>query len=524
MKFEKYLFYFLVILHLIPVIILPYFVTHDGPAHVYNANLIYHLLFESNSAVSDFFRFNPQILPNWISHLLLGVFALIMAPENAEKLVIILYTITFPLAFRSLVLQINPSSVAASYLVFPFLHAFCILTGLYSFCLGLCLMFYVLSEFRKSDNLPGKEKIFWFSVCMLLIFFSHLFAFMLTMFCIGFMITWNLITKEESGKQSMDTGMSNWWKRVGYLLLVSAIPLILTGAFTFHQACKTDTVIPEFNTMLKMFLDIRPVIALNYMQEQVYSRPLLYIYIVLFFSAIYAKVQNHRKNKARILVPGDGWLLLSMMMTVFYFILPDDIFSGGIVAIRFSLMSFLFLILWFAALSPQRVVVAGAVVSVVSALLLLNVRYPALRMLSNEAKDFATCESHIEEGKTLLTLNYSDNWMMDNVASYIADRKCIILLDNYEANQVHFPLMWKPQRNPDEILGNAGKSNRPCIDLNKFKRFTGKDVEYILVMKQPAGLTDSCTIIANEAILVGYKEIFRTPVQSGILYRKSIRP
>gem|GEM_PF-4258636 len=38
------LFSFLLFLNLIPILLLKYFVTLDGPSHLYNANLIKHLL------------------------------------------------------------------------------------------------------------------------------------------------------------------------------------------------------------------------------------------------------------------------------------------------------------------------------------------------------------------------------------------------------------------------------------------------------------------------------------------------
>ncbi len=522
MKFEKYFFYFLVLVHLIPLITLPYFVTHDGPAHVYNAQLIFRLLFE-NGAATSFFQFNPQVLPNWISHLLLALFNQVMDANLSECLVIGIYILAFPITFRALVLRIRPSAIAAVYLVFPFVQAFSILTGLYSFCLGLCLLFFVLAQFQASDYLPDNKKFLWISVWMLLIYFSHLFVFILTILTIGFIISWQQIVNYGPSLKNIFSEFHFWWKRIRWLLLVSALPLLLTFLFAFQQASKTDSEIPEFSTMLQLFKDVRPVISLDYEAEKVYSQPLFYVYVLLFFAGCISKIRQYRREKSSFLVLSDAWLLLSLLMALFYFFLPDDIFSGGIVAIRFCLMSYLFFILWLAAFSPWRFLVGGAFISVLASVLLLVQRYPSLRSLSNEAQDFATCSDKIEAGKTLLTLNYSDNWMLDNIASYIASDKDIVLLDNYEANQVHFPLIWKENRNPDVILGNSGKSNRPCIDLEKFKSYTGFYVDYILVMNRPNDLTDSCSLLVNDQLKSGYEQVFVTPLHNGVLYQKKIQ-
>jgi len=520
MKFEKYFFYGLILVHLLPVILLPYFVTHDGPAHVYNANLIQQLIFVKGGLASFFFEFNPQVLPNWISHLLLGLFNQVVDPAVSERIVIGIYIIAFPLSFRALILAVNPRAFAATYLIFPYVQAFSILTGLYSFCLGLCLMFYVLYKWQRSGLPMNRRGQILFSIWLVLIYFSHLFVFMLAMLSLGFMISWKYFSTFGPSIKRIFENISLWWKEFRLLLLVSLIPLFLTFLFAFHQASKTDSEIPEFDTMLELFIDVRPIIALNYDMEKVYSKPLFFVYLILLLAGLVMKIRSSVKHKQKIIQIEDGWLILSGIMTIFYFFLPDDIFSGGIVAIRFCLMSYLFLIIWLSAYSPRKLMVGGAVLSVIASCLLLNQRQPALRSLSNDAVDFVYCKEHIDSERTLLTLNYSDNWMLDNIASYIADDKNILLLDNYEANQVHFPLIWKKDRDPDKILGNSGKVNRPCIDLRKYKSFTGMEVDYILVMKRPSEVVDSCTLSADEQLRSGYREIFVSPKGHGVLYKR----
>ncbi len=218
----------------------------------------------------------------------------------------------------------------------------------------------------------------------------------------------------------------------------------------------------------------------------------------------------------------DSWFILFCLMTFFYFILPDDIFSGGIVAIRFSLMSYLFLIIWIVAFCPPRIVAVGSVLSVLASVLLLVQRYPALKSLSDDAADFSTCSEHIREGSNLLTLNYSDNWMLDNVSSYIAGERNIILLDNYEAKQSHFPIMWKENRSPESTGLISGGKNRPCLDLQKYKAATGLNIDYLLVMKRPQELNDSCTVLVDQQLKAAYREVFVTPNQKGVLYERII--
>ncbi len=522
MKFEKYFFYLLVLVHLLPVILLPYFVTHDGPAHVYNANLIHRMIFDQDPGGSVFFHFNPQILPNWISHILLGLFNLVMDAALSERLLVAIYFVTFPLAFRALVLAVKPGAFAGSYLVFPYLQAFSILTGLYSFCLGLGLLFYVLYRWQQAETSGTKKKYFWFSVWMLLIYFSHLFVFILAILAIGIIASWNHILKYERSVRKSITEISSWWKEIRWLITVSAIPIILTLIFAFNQASKTDTEAPEFNTLMELFTDVRPIIALNYEMEKVYSKPLFFVYAILVLVALVWRLYRSRKDKKPFIAFEDSWFILFCIMTFFYFILPDDIFSGGIIAIRFCLMSYLFLIIWIVAFCPPRFVAMGSMLSVLASVLLLVQRYPALKSLSDDAADFSTCAEHIREGSNLLTLNYSDNWMLDNVSSYVAGERNIILLDNYEAKQAHFPIMWKENRSPESTGLISGARNRPCLDLAKYKASTGLSIDYILLMKRPQELNDSCALLVDLQLRTAYKEVFITPRQLGVLYERIV--
>ena len=58
---EPYYFYFFLLINLIPVLSFKFFPTVDGPAHLYNSNLIVELLKNPESTINDFFAFNHNI-------------------------------------------------------------------------------------------------------------------------------------------------------------------------------------------------------------------------------------------------------------------------------------------------------------------------------------------------------------------------------------------------------------------------------------------------------------------------------
>src|SRR3970282_1664331 len=87
-KIEKWLFVLLVCAHLIPLIALDFFVTHDGPSHTYNTVLIEDLLSGSKVPAQDFFEFTADPQPNWGYNALMLVTNRIFSAVASEKIII----------------------------------------------------------------------------------------------------------------------------------------------------------------------------------------------------------------------------------------------------------------------------------------------------------------------------------------------------------------------------------------------------------------------------------------------------
>src|SRR6187549_2575351 len=137
---EKYFFFSLSIINLIPVLFYKFFPTLDGPAHLYNATIINQLL-AGNEYLEKFFRFNPEPVPNWTGHFLLSCFNLLLPAFIAEKLLLVLYLLGLPFSFRSLIKTIASGNVFISYYIFPFTYSFLFFLGFYNFCVGLVFLF-----------------------------------------------------------------------------------------------------------------------------------------------------------------------------------------------------------------------------------------------------------------------------------------------------------------------------------------------------------------------------------------------
>ena len=72
-KIEWLLFISIAFLNLLPALWYPYFPTMDSPAHLYNSNLLVELLSNTDSSIHELFIFNPDIVPNWTGHIIMGL-------------------------------------------------------------------------------------------------------------------------------------------------------------------------------------------------------------------------------------------------------------------------------------------------------------------------------------------------------------------------------------------------------------------------------------------------------------------
>jgi hypothetical protein len=176
---EPYYFYFFLLINLIPVLSFKFFPTVDGPAHLYNANLIVELLKNPNSTISNFFAFNDNINPNWSGHFLLSVFVSFLPGFIAEKIVLLIYLIGFPISFRYLFNVLLIKDKYLIYLIFPFTYSFLFYYGFYNFNIGLIFFFYGISFWIKYQNNLSLRNIIILLLFSSLIWLSHLFIFVL---------------------------------------------------------------------------------------------------------------------------------------------------------------------------------------------------------------------------------------------------------------------------------------------------------------------------------------------------------
>ena len=519
-KVEKILFYALVGAHLLPLILLDFFVTHDGPAHTYNTVLIESLHSQHPQPASTYFISNPDPQPNWAYNAIMLATDKLFSPNISERIIIGMIILLMAFSFRALIVHLNPDNIFLSYLVLPFLFSFHLYIGFFNFCIGAAVFFFLLWFLLKKGDKP---KLFFFITLSLLSFvllFSHAFSFMLFCLCLAAV----LIAKNRSA------GNTLFSKQFLKKMIGCCLALLPSGLFCIYFLfTKYDDYGKgihwlDISQSLKYIYECGPAITLTHDPEQFYGITVSAMMLVNIFLLIGSS--SGRSGGRNIFM--SVWLFLSLITLLLYFALPDTMGVWGFISLRTLMFFFLLLPLWLAhGKFPAWWKYVQVTILAVMISLRLNYQYGLSKNLDEDAKEMFSLNVKMKPNSVVLPLDYYTNWMHDNISNYLGTQNNIIVLDNYEAVFPHFPLMWRKEFDPYVLLGNFSGRTPPCATMDKFENVAGLRIDYVVRwMYQPvaAGSTpDSCTKQINEYLEKNYRSIARSPKGMAELFERNGR-
>lgn len=503
-KTEPFLFYVTIILLTAPVFCCDYFVTNDGPAHVYNANLIQHFFGIYHQQISAFFNFNTSIEPNWIGHFILIIFNSFSSGAFSEKLLVASIFMLFPLSIRNLVITLNKDNAWLAWLSFPLVFNFMIGLGFYNFSMGIVLFILAISYAIKSEFECKGKQIFILMLLSLALYFSHLivYALFFLFFSMG------ILLKRKNNLKSL----------AAYIGL--QIPfLLLCFLFLIHNAKGKSADTLGFEMLVDWLLKARPLIVYNELEEAWFGYTYNSILIFILFSGIIFI----RLNKIKIGNTSNFLHCVAFMffMLVLFFVAPNELVSGGFLNVRMLLLFYIFLIACLSMFTyPKFIAIPIILFLLTTTTYMQNQKYANLKVLSAEASELTSIQNHVKEGTTMIPLNYSKNWLHTNLSSYIASDKLILILDNYEANTPHFPLKWVEQAQPNPLLGNFSYSLNPTITIAPYENKTGLHVDYIVRWCYQHAEKDTIALKTNQEISNDFKLIYTSPKGNAELFER----
>ncbi len=469
---SQLIFALLLLINLLPVFMVQYFFTGDGPSHLYNSNLILQLLGDDSAPAHSFFHLKWELIPNLGGHLLLALFNYFLPARIAEQLVFAMAMAGTAIGFRFLLRGLQKGVIWGSFLIFPLLHHFSFYIGFQSFCLGLALMLFSLGYYVRIRQQASFLQLAVMSALLLFTALFHLFPALVALLVIAL---WHLLQFSYNRKTS--------WP----LLLASLPTLLLCGYFLLQNHKSAPGQWPSPLSLVMDILRARPLITIDTAEETM-SRIFALLLLLPLSIAIYRHLRQQLPPWSKIL------LLTALLLLGLCFVAPDQMASGGFISIRLLTTFFIFLALWLAYCLPRRKWMFVPVLLMV-AFNLWQVRYHFFKAteLDADARALNAVTTKMDEGSTVLPLNYSYHWLHYNIGCYLGAEKELIVLDNYEADKSHFPVRWNEGMAPDGRLGDFAYSKRPLLTLAPYEQQSGQVIDYVVLWGHQNNLNDSAT-------------------------------
>jgi hypothetical protein len=201
-RYEKYFFLLVILVNLFPVLSFSYFPTLDGPAHLYNANLIHELLASDQGVIQNYFCFRSAQFTNWTGQLIMIFFHLFLPAWIAEKLLIIIILVGLPYAFRGFIQRLGGERSLLTYMIFPFTWTPLFFNGFFNFLLGSIFTFVILLLWVSPHFRPGFRQWILLFLLFLLAAGSHIFAFILAASIAGGWTLWTFLIAKLKQQES----------------------------------------------------------------------------------------------------------------------------------------------------------------------------------------------------------------------------------------------------------------------------------------------------------------------------------
>lgn len=485
---EKYLFGLVILLSISPFLGVTFVPSLDGPAHLYNSNLILELL-EENDFISRFYSLTSSPNPNLTGHVFLSFLLLIFPAFLAEKILLIFYVVGFAYFFRKLILVQNSKGVWLTYLAFPFIYSFVFALGFYNFSLGIVfllwgLYFWIKNE-KKKLNTPELATLFFLFT---LTFFSHIFVYavLILVVCTRLLFSFFKTNPRISATRKL--------KEFSFSSIVSI------GLFIFYFASRPIVHNSTHKSLITLMEDIftfNPLVSYSKGRESVFLA--LVGCVILYLLALVFRAKKKKWSKENLVK--DSWLILSLFLFIAYFILPDSNSLGGFINTRVALVFYLLLIIWIGIHHlANKLIIPAIVILLFAHYQLVDYYSHCIKNLNEVAEHCHEMEEHIEENNVVIPLHFSGDWMKGHFSNYLGTEKPLVILDNYEAVNDYFATEWNWEYLGEELYKNMSVNNFNC--LNKFSYVNQERLGqvYIFILGDIESQKDPCMTDKKEEI------------------------
>ncbi len=484
----------------------PHLITEDGPSHIYTSvvarNLLGNLLLNRTSHYGGIYRFNSQIIPNWGSSILLGIFVPVVGVNQAEKLMMSFSLLVGFLSISYAIWSLSPQWIPWMPLTNMLLQVWFLWTGFYDFYLGMVLCPLVVGYFiRNYDRLTARRAVV-VGIGLCGIFLTHLLAAAiagLVLAVVGLWVYW-IVPAMAPGPASL--------RRLA-LLFAALLPtpaLALLFAASSGEPLNWHPDIVWAFTAFPMHIFAT---ASGRLGGQTFIWP-----VVLCLIAIAPGAMRRAEWKSA----KGGLACAVILIYIAYLVVPNEGLGGSQATIRLAWAVFL----WGGILvsSVRRLRLIQVPLAIYLSIFLvgtLQATKTALTASSRAVEDYLSLANQIKPGSRLVRLRYPTLDLprqygfedigrdpLFHVDAFIAARcKCVDLSD-YQAPSGVFPVVFKPGVDKGQQTGLwqlEGAGPETSASFAWLRSTLPVPIDYVIILSddaaQQASNPDYARLLAN---------------------------
>jgi len=480
----------LVLLAMLPVWLVEYFPSQDGPDHLLIADVWSHYDEPNTDLSRAYFALNPHVEPNIAVYPLLALFSHLTESGTAEKLLVSLFAILLAVAGLYAVASVNRQAWPLSVLLLPMIFGYYLHMGFYNFVLSLIGFLFVFGYWLRHRQRLTWPRLLLFAAASLALVTVHLVGFVVLAYAIGVssLVLWIHARRAAEHPRPSWQDLGWEWLRLGLAFLP---PILLAASFVLRHQVHSEALLSERSLLIQLFT-AKFLFSFSRL-ERILALPLLLAGAALAIWNLRASLRN---GLALALLTVIGGLVL------IYLFVPLN--TRG-VPLANRLVPFMAALgaLWLASgytaatAARHRLAILGAVLST---LLLTAHRAAAYREIDDYTREYMSAASHIEPRSTLLPINFwgrrhplgGDHitWLTDpflHLGARIAVQtdgvylRCSILSSVIYG---YFPIAYRPEVDPfrlfDLLALEPGDKPPKFADIASYNDRTPGRIDYVL--------------------------------------------
>ena len=429
-----------VLVQLLPVWLLPFFPTQDGPVHTTIARVLRDYDEDDHRPEShvlrDVFELNGEAVPNRFIYFLLADVLRFVSVPTAEKILLSAYVILLPLAVRWAVVGVAPGNASLAVLALPFTFNYLLNMGFYNFSVSLVAFFFALGWWlrcvRDGDRF-GPWAALVFAGLSVWVYFCHAVTLVALLATVG---------AAAVGRRD--------WRGLAWLALAGLPSAVLTFSYAGE--------VGDYRGWLPFLSRLRRLATLNSLESVDFWTDLPAALLAVALAAVAFRLLTRKQQNFR----ETGLGLAVLVLGVLALAAPQAMGIGNFITDRLVLFPWMVLIPLLAAFehSPRSrlgLEILGAGI----ALGMLGLLVPRWQEANLYLAEMAPAFERVEPGSTYLPLAFS--WegeapdggpVMHRVLPFlhagdqVSARRSVANLNLFAAGTDAFPIRYRPERDP----------------------------------------------------------------------------